>query len=128
MISTPMLRATSAWLEWARRAGMTTMGDVMPLLPDWPPDEVRPPSSTAAGQRSWDGPPGCLSGRSGPALAVLWNLLVAHMRTAFHREGAPTSHIILLYDFYSGARSPGAIARRAIWLPRSCRRNTLRGG
>src|SRR5437660_2119410 len=32
MMSTPMLRATSAWLEWARRMGMTMTRDVMALL------------------------------------------------------------------------------------------------
>src|SRR5690349_8111176 len=32
MMSTPIERATSAWLEWARRVGMTTMREVMTLL------------------------------------------------------------------------------------------------
>ena len=33
--SVPMLRATSAWLEWARRVGMTTSRDVIWLSTLW---------------------------------------------------------------------------------------------
>src|SRR5262245_10697709 len=42
MMSMPMLRATSAWLEWARRDGMMTRRAVMPwLLTGRPPVGAR---------------------------------------------------------------------------------------
>jgi hypothetical protein len=74
MMSMPMLRATSAWLEWARRVGMTTSRDVIGFHP--------------------------LILVSKHLLAVHWRREPQH----FHEKQEMTSHIILLFGSKSRAR------------------------